>query len=56
MFCLNKVLGLDGKINTQGLIYIVALDVKDIHTNIRYDFVTHMTDMIHNEIVGAQGG
>ena len=34
----------------------MALDIKDIHTNVGYDFVTHMKDMIHNEIVGAQAG
>ena len=56
MFGLNKVLGMGGTTNGQGGIYIMALDIKDIHTNVGYDFVTHMTYMIHNEIFGAQAG
>ena len=32
----------------------MALDIQDIHTNVGCDFVTHIADMIHNEIVSAQ--
>ena len=32
----------------------MALDIQDIHTNVGYDFATHMIEMIHNEIVAAQ--
>ena len=56
VYRLNKVLGMDGTTNAQGGIYIMALDIQDIHTNVGYDFVTHMVDMIHNEIVSAQVG
>ena len=34
----------------------MALNIQDIHTNVRYDFATHMIEMIHNEIVVAQIG
>ena len=34
----------------------MVLDIQDIHTNVGYDFVTHIEDMIHNEIVSAQVG
>ena len=47
------VLGMDGTINVQGRVYIMALDIQDIHKNVGYDFATHMTDMIHNKIVDA---
>ena len=56
MYGLNKVLGMDGTTNAQGGVYIMALDIQDIQINVGYDFVTHITDMIHNEIVGAQIG
>ena len=56
MYGLNKVLGMDGTTNAQGGVYIMALDIQYINTNVGYDFVTHMNDMIHNEIVGAQRG
>ena len=42
---------MDGIANAQGRVYIMAMDIQDIHTNFGYDFATHMTDMIHNEIV-----
>ena len=53
MYGLNKVLGMDGTTNAQGGVYIMALDIQDIYINVEYDFVTHITDMIHNEIFGA---
>ena len=56
IYGLNKVLGMDGTINSQEGVYIMALDIQDIHTNVEYDFFTHMTYMIHNEIIGAQIG
>ena len=56
MYGLNMVLGMDGTANAQGGVYIMALDIQDIHTNIGYDFATHMIEMIHNEIVTTQIG
>ena len=50
------VLGMDGTTNAQGEEYIRALDIQDIHTNVGYEFATHIKDMIHNEIVVAQIG
>ena len=50
------VLGIDGTTNAQGGVYIMALDIQDIHTNVGYDFATHIIKMIHNEIVVAQVG
>ena len=45
---------MDGTTNAQGGMYIMALDIQDIHTNVGYDFATHIIDMIHNEMVAAQ--
>ena len=56
IFGLNKVLGSDGTMNATGSIYIIALDIQDIHTNVGYDFITHISNMIHNEIVSTQRG
>ena len=53
IFGLNKVLGIDGKMNAQGRIYIIALDIQDIYANVGYYFVTHISNMIHSEIVYA---
>ena len=50
------VFGMDGIVNAQGGVYIMALDIQDIHTKLGYDFATHMTEMIHNEIMAAQMG
>ena len=53
VFGLNKILRIDGTMNAWGGIYIISLDIQDILTNVGYDFVTHITNMIHIEIVGA---
>ena len=34
----------------------MGLGIQDIHTNVGYDFATHMIEMIHNEIMAAQIG
>ena len=48
VYGLDLVLGMDGIANTQGGVYIMALDIQDIHTNVGCDFSTHIIDMIHN--------
>ena len=53
-FGLNKVLGSDGTINSSRGIYIIALNIQDIHTNVGYDFVTHISNMTHSEIIYVQ--
>ena len=53
VYGLNKVLGMDGTNNSHGGVYIMALNIQDIHTNVGYDFATHMTNMIHNEIIAV---
>ena len=53
VYGLNMVLGMDSTANAQGGMYIMPLDIQDIHTNAGYDFPTHIIDMIHNEVVVA---
>ena len=54
VYGLNMVLGIECMANAQGRVYIMALDIQDIHTNVRYDFSNHIIDMIHNEMVAVQ--
>ena len=56
VFGIDKVIGLDGTMNAPGYIYIMALDIQDSHHNAGYDFVTHIVNVMHNEIVAAQKG
>ena len=53
VYGLNLVLGINYTANAHGGVYIMALDIYDIHTNVGYDFATHITNMIHNEIMVA---
>lgn len=56
VFGLNKILGRDGTMNAEGGLYIISLDIQDMHTNVGYDFITHIINKIHNEMVCAQVG
>ena len=42
--------------NAIGGMYIISLDIQDIHTDVGYDFVTHIKNVIYNEIMSAQQG
>ena len=50
---IDKVIGLDDMMNAPSYIYIMALDIQDTHQNAGYDFVTHIINVMHSEIVVA---
>ena len=56
MFGVDKVIGLDEKMSTSSNVYITALDIQELHPNIGYDFVTHIINVMHNEIIASQKG
>ena len=53
---LNKVLGIDGTMNTTDAMYVMSINIHDQFTNIWYDYITHIINTIHNEIFVAQKG
>ena len=46
-FGLNKLLGVDGSMDASPVLYVIALDIQDPHTNVGYDFGIFIFDSIH---------
>lgn len=53
MFIVDNMIGIDGMINVSRNVYIMALDIQDLHHNVGYDFVTHIINVMHNQITIA---
>ena len=53
VFGVNRVLGVDGTMNTSSASYVMTINIQEWYTNVGYDYLKCIISMTHNKIVAT---